>query len=301
MNPTALSTVLLAAGGHGDGGIIPRGSRVEVFQEIFLLFLVLGTLVGVIVLGYMVVNAYRYRDRGDVDPAADPDAPRLGEIPTGGGGGRKLLLSFSLSAVVVISLVVWTYGTLLYVEQDSPVADESSEHLDVRVEAYQFGFRFTYPNGHTSDGELRVPQGEAVKLTVTSADVFHNFGIPALRVKSDAIPGQTTDTWFIADERGEFEAQCYELCGAGHSFMTAKVVVMEPDAFDRWYENAASSGSNASDGSGGANATATQTASTGTDGSNGSAAAVDHALRPALAPRFVPEYRLPTAHTLTRR
>jgi cytochrome c oxidase subunit 2 len=92
-----------------------------------------------------------------------------------------------------------------------------------------------------------VPENRSVRLVVTSDDVFHNFGIPELRVKTDAIPGQETETWFRANETGTYTAQCYELCGAGHSFMTADVVVMEPEEYESWYESTArnASGENA--------------------------------------------------------
>jgi cytochrome c oxidase subunit 2 len=218
-----------------QSGLVPRGTRVFVFQRIFVVFLVLGTLVGVIVIGYMLYNAYKYRDTGQ--EIADADQLRLGELPSGGGKGKKLFTSFALSAVVVISLVAWTYGTLLYVEE----GPSQAESLEVDVEGYQFGWRFVYPNGHVEDstagGALRVPADQAVRLRVTSNDVFHNFGIPAMKVKTDAIPGQTSETWFEASETGTYTANCYELCGAGHSYMTAKVVVMEPDEYREWYTN----------------------------------------------------------------
>ncbi|MFC7045092.1 cytochrome c oxidase subunit II [Halobacteriaceae archaeon GCM10025711] len=203
------------------------------FQQIYWVFLVLGTIVGVVVIGYMLYNAYRYRESAG-EAGDDADHPRLGELPQGGGKGRKLLLTFTLSTIIVVGLVLWTYGTLLYVEQDSPVQDQ--DHLAVEVVGFQFGWQFVYPNGRTTN-ELRVPAGTPVELTVTSRDVFHSFGIPALRVKTDAIPGTTTDTWFVAEEPAEYRAQCFELCGPGHSVMHAPVVVMEEDAFDRWYEN----------------------------------------------------------------
>ena len=211
-------------------GLVPRGTRAFVFQRIFEVFLVLGTAVGVVVVGYMLYNAYRYR--ADGGRGSDTDRPVLGELPTGSGGGRKLFTSFFLSTVVVISLISWTYGTLLFVEEGPPAEDA----LEVRVEGYQFGWRYVYPNGHTAEGTLRVPQNQSVRLVVTSADVFHNFGVPDLRVKTDAITGQETETWFRAEETGNDSAQCYELCGSGHSFMTATVVVMEPDEYEAWYE-----------------------------------------------------------------
>ncbi|WP_224332788.1 cytochrome c oxidase subunit II [Haloprofundus halobius] len=218
--------------------LIPRGTRTFVFQRIFLVFLILGTLVGVVVIAYMLYTAYVYRDgEGRSDDGFDP--PKLGELPVGGGGGRKLVTSFTLSVVIVISLISWTYGTLLFVEE-GPSAEES---LEVQVEGYQFGWEFTYENGHTTDGVLRVPAGEPVRLRATSADVFHNFGVPELKVKTDAIPGQRTDTWFVANETGNYTAQCYELCGSGHSYMTAEIVVMEPDEYRAWYANTSNSSS----------------------------------------------------------
>jgi cytochrome c oxidase subunit 2 len=227
-----------------QGGIVPKGTRVEVFQQIFTVFLVLGTLVGVVVIGYMLYNAYKYRD-GD-SRTEEADAPRVGELPTSGGGGRKLFFSFGLSTIIVISLIVWTYGTLLYVEENPP--GEGEEEMEIEVVGFRFGWEFVYPNGHTTS-TLRVPEGKTVHLTVTSEDVFHTFGVPDLRVKTDAIPGQETDTWFQANETGTYEVRCFELCGAGHSYMTADIVVMETEEYEAWYANTTSSNSSSSNSS----------------------------------------------------
>lgn len=223
----------------GVGGI---RAPAEVFQRIFLVFLGLGTLVGTVVISYTLYNAYKYRYREDADPAPDADRPELGEVPEGGGKGKKLFLSFGLSAIVVLSLVAWTYGALVMVEDGGVAQAEGDvDSIDVRVEGYQFGWEFIYPNGHVEDsqagGKLYVPADTVVNLTVTSQDVHHNFGIPDLRIKSDAIPGQTTDAWFVAEETGTHTANCYELCGQGHSYMDAEVVVMEEAQFQDWYAN----------------------------------------------------------------
>jgi cytochrome c oxidase subunit 2 len=253
-------------------GLIPRGSRVEVFRQIYWVFLVLGTIVGVVVVAYMLYNAYRYRDTGDAGRAEEEgvDRPSLGELPSGGGKGRKLFLSLVLSAVIVISLIAWTYGTLLYVESPADSTGDDVEEIEVQVVGRQFIWEFIYPNGHRSVGELRVPEDTRVELTVTSADVFHNFGAPGLRVKTDAIPGQTTDTWFMADERGTYTVKCYELCGSGHSSMNAQVVVMSDESFESWYAetgNATNAG-NATDAPNGTNATGGASETTAADLAN---------------------------------
>ncbi len=207
-------------------------TRVDVFDEIFLVFLGLGTLVGIVVISYTLYNAYKYRDVDGREK--DEDLPTLGELPTGGGGGKKLFVSFGLSAIIVISLIVWTYGMLLYVEDgpDSPGEDA----IEVNVEGYTFAWDFEYENGVTSTGEMAVPVDTTVWIDVTSRDVWHTFGSQELRVKADAIPGETDRTWFIAEETGEYQIECFELCGPGHSGMNADLIVMEEDEFQNWLD-----------------------------------------------------------------
>ena len=213
--------------------VVPRGTRSYVFEQIYTVFLVLGTIVGIVVTAYMLQKAYKYRaSRGA--GADESDRPEVGELPQGSGGGRKLFVSFALSAIVVISLISWTYFTLLYVENPDNGAD-GEEPLEVEVVGHQFYWEFVYPNGHSERGTLRVPEDRRVQLQVTSDDVFHNFGIPELRAKGDAIPGERTSTWFLASTPGTYEAHCYELCGTGHSYMDATVEVMRQDQYQEWY------------------------------------------------------------------
>ncbi|MFP8957040.1 cytochrome c oxidase subunit II [Natrialbaceae archaeon A-CW3] len=207
-------------------------TRVDVFEDIFLVFLGLGTLVGIIVVTYTLYNAYKYRDTGDRDP--DEDLPTLGELPTGGTGGKKLFVSFFLSAIIVISLVLWTYGMLLYVE-DGP-DDPGEDAIEVDVEGFAFGWNFYYENGVESSNEMVVPVDTPIWIEVTATDVWHAFGISEKRVKADAIPGERDVTWFTAEEEGEFLIECFELCGPGHSAMEADLIVMSEADYEEWLE-----------------------------------------------------------------
>jgi len=236
---------------HGivaHAGGISRTPATE-FESIYSVFLVLGTLVGVVVIGYTLYNALKYRDGGDreVEGSKKVVRPSLGELPESSGGGRKLFVSFGISAVIVVSLIVWTYSALLYVDDGPEEAMNSAEGnattLEVDVIGQQFAWIFVYPNGHRNT-TLVVPEGRPVELNVTSEDVMHNIGIPAFNAKTDAIPGQTTTAWFVPDETGTFKANCYELCGSGHSVMTSDVVVKEPEEYEEWYENREESGGN---------------------------------------------------------
>lgn len=212
-----------------------------VFNRIFIVFLGLGTLVGVVVVAYTLYNAYAYRDTGK-ETKTDMERPEMGELPTGGGGGKKLFLSFGISAIIVLSLIVWTYSTLLYIETGPDSQEVQENALEIQVEGYQFGWQFEYPNGKTNTSTLRVPQNEMIRLTVTSRDVFHNFGSPELRFKTDAVPGQETTTWFVGREAGTYDASCYELCGSGHSYMNATIEVMPRDQYQEWNQSTNPSG-----------------------------------------------------------
>lgn len=230
----------------------------DVFNDIFVVFLGLGTLVGVVVIGYTLYNAYKYRDGDGAGVDADVERPEMGELPTGGGGGKKLFLSLTLSAIIVVGLILWTYVSLLYIETGPSSQQAQQQALDnagiaqagqaqqvnqtgelnpitIDVIGHRFSWEFVYPNGHSMTGEMRVPKNRLIRLNVTSADVFHNIGVPELRVKADAVPGQQTHAWFVAKQTGTHEAQCYELCGSGHSYMTAEVRVVTQNGYDQWY------------------------------------------------------------------
>lgn len=220
-------------------------TRVDVFELIFLVFLGLGTLVGIVVVSYIMYNAYKYRDVTDADDPYADNRPVLGELPVGGQGGKKLFLSFGLSAIIVVSLIIWTYGMLLYVE-DGPDELEGDDHvqIDVEAEAFSFGYEYDYQGSEFSMfNELVIPANEPVEVTVTSSDVWHTFGISQERVKADAIPGEYDETWFEAEETGTFEnaVECFELCGEGHSGMQHDLIVVNADLFDAVVEEDAMS------------------------------------------------------------
>ena len=239
-----------------DPVILQQGSdwraQAEIFDEIFFVFLALGTLVGTIVVAYTLWNVYKYRDDGNRSDE-EFDAPVVGELPTGQGGpkAKKLFLSFGLSAIVVISLVVYAYGLLLYVEE-GPDTDEEGD-IEIMVEGYQYGWEFEYPNGHTERGELIVPADQRIDLNITSRDVWHNFGSSDLRIKSDAIPGDYSETWFavssedVEAQGGEatYRVECFELCGAGHSAMKGQITVLPEDEWEEWYASTGNSSESA--------------------------------------------------------
>ena len=81
---------------------------------------------------------------------------------------------------------------------------------------------------------LALPVGREVEIVLKSKDVVHNFFVPELRIKLDAVPGLEGRLRFTPDKTGTYEIACSELCGLGHYRMRAFMDVMEPAAFETW-------------------------------------------------------------------
>jgi cytochrome c oxidase subunit 2 len=69
------------------------------------------------------------------------------------------------------------------------------------------------------DNKIVVPVNTHIRLIVTSTDVIHDFAVPSLGLKIDAVPGRLNQTSFIALRPGVFRGQCSEICGVYHGFM----------------------------------------------------------------------------------
>ena len=84
------------------------------------------------------------------------------------------------------------------------------------------------------DNPLVVPVDKKVRIITTAGDVIHAWGVPALGVKQDAIPGFVRDTWFRATKVGDYYGQCYELCGKEHAYMPIHVKVVSQKEYTAW-------------------------------------------------------------------
>ena len=86
------------------------------------------------------------------------------------------------------------------------------------------------------DNPLVVPVNKKVRIITTAADVIHAFAVPSLGVQQDAIPGFVRDTWFRANQVGDFYGQCAKLCGKEHSYMPIHVKVLSAADYAKWVE-----------------------------------------------------------------
>ncbi|MEM3832597.1 MAG: cytochrome c oxidase subunit II [Thermoprotei archaeon] len=186
------------------------------WQSLFNLYLISALIVMSIVFAWFVYVIIRYRRHSEPS-----DAPNLGSFPSERGSIKIALIIAILLGILFLGLTVETVGTLNFI-QNIP---NNPDSLHIKVIGKRFEWTFVYPNGTTTT-KLIVPAGKVVVLEITSVDVFHSFGIPALRLKADAIPGKINYLWFKVDQKGTYMIRCYELCGTGHAAMITDLVVV---------------------------------------------------------------------------
>jgi cytochrome c oxidase subunit II len=82
--------------------------------------------------------------------------------------------------------------------------------------------------------QMHLPVNRPVIVQLSSKDVIHSFGVPAMRVKQDANPGLSTPVWFTPTMTGVFDIACSQLCGLGHYRMGGVMTVESEEAFRKF-------------------------------------------------------------------
>lgn len=129
-----------------------------------------------------------------------------------------------------MSIGLFAWGAAVYFHLERPPADA----LQIEVVAKQWMWKIQHAEGKREINELHIPLGQNVRLTMTSQDVIHSFFVPAFRTKQDVVPGKYVTEWFKPTRVGEYHLFCAEYCGTKHSGMVGRVVVMEPDDYQKW-------------------------------------------------------------------
>jgi cytochrome c oxidase subunit II len=136
-------------------------------------------------------------------------------------------------AVGPILIIVWLFALMARgMRQADPPANQEP---DLIVIGHQWWWEIRYPQtGVVTANEIHLPVGRKWLVRLESADVIHDFWVPALARKIQLIPGQTNHIWLAADAAGAYDGECAEYCGAQHSWMRFSVIAESPAAFDGW-------------------------------------------------------------------
>jgi len=116
-------------------------------------------------------------------------------------------------------------------------ANASLPDLVVDVIASRFVWEFAYPDyGIDTSYELVVPVNRRIVFNITSKDVIHSFWVQEWGPKQDAVPGLSPVLRITPTKIGQYTVQCSQLCGPGHTDMTAPVRVVSAADFDQWVQ-----------------------------------------------------------------
>lgn len=137
-----------------------------------------------VLMGAMILFAIQYRQK------------RAGETTQNIKGSHTIELAWSvLPSFLLIAMFVLGFQT--YMKQSIPPADA----MNVRVYAQKWNWTYDYPDlGIENASVLVVPEGKAVRLTMSSKDVLHSFYVPDFRIKRDVVPNRYSVIWFEVPE-----------------------------------------------------------------------------------------------------
>ncbi len=176
---------------------------------------------------------------------------------------RLELLPLIVLTILFFSLALWSQE--LWSSQRYTGADPAA--MQIEVVGMQFAWYFRYPGKDAAFGstksdlisaaqgnplgldpadergrddlvcsQLVLPAGREVDLRLRALDVIHGFAIPALRIKQNALPGQTFHIHFTPTVPGDYSILCTQVCGLGHARMQGIARVLSPADFTRWYQ-----------------------------------------------------------------
>ena len=189
------------------------------------LFVAMTLLTGIVtlaIIALIAVFALRYRRGAVVDRTrwTEPQRQRI---------QRRLEIAW-IAVPLVLFVATFAWAAALYFEHAVPPANA----LTISVVAKQWMWKLQHPDGQREINEMHVPVDVPVRLVMTSQDVIHSFYLPAFRIKQDVLPGRYTEQWFTATQTGTFDLFCAEYCGADHSRMLGRVVVLSAVEYERW-------------------------------------------------------------------
>jgi cytochrome c oxidase subunit 2 len=200
---------------------LPKSASDEAGRIDFVFWFVTGICIFVfaIVAAVSVLAVVKFRAK----PDDDSDGP-----PIHGHTGLEILWTAVPTLLVTAIAIV---SAIVLAKDDAAGANP----LRVNVYAQQFFWSYSYPGyGNKESSILRLPVDRSVVLRMTARDVIHSFWVPEFRQKQDVVPGIHPTLHITPNKLGTYPVICTELCGVGHGLMRSRVIVMEPEAFERW-------------------------------------------------------------------
>jgi len=175
--------------------------------------------------------------------------------------GTLIELIWTITPALVLIAIAFPSFKLLYL-----MDEVISPSMTIKVAGHQWYWSYEYsdfinedgesiefdsymvPETDLEDGQLRlldvdnrvvVPVDTHIRFIVTGQDVIHDWAVPSLGIKIDAVPGRLNQTSVLVEREGVFYGQCSEICGVYHGFMPIAVEAVSPEKYLSWMDSLA--------------------------------------------------------------
>ncbi|MCA9121193.1 MAG: cytochrome c oxidase subunit II [Planctomycetales bacterium] len=205
------------------------------------LFLFILGLTGVIFVGTSIalfLFIWRYDAEKNAEPVKFTHGSHALEIVW------SILPAATLLFIAIYQMNAWADAKMRRPTEEIAGTEVPKRPL-VEVTGRQFEWRLRYAGADGEIGtqddlysvnDLHIPVDEEVVIAIKSEDVLHSFFLPNLRLKQDVVPGMKQYVWFRANEIGNFDIVCAELCGWGHYKMRGRLTIESREKFDAWLQ-----------------------------------------------------------------
>lgn len=210
--------------------VIAEGDHAQRILDLLVPVAWMALAVFIVVEGMLVYTVWRFRRRSNTIPA---------QIH----GNTQIEILWTIApALIVLVIAVLTFRTQA---QTAELTRNPQNAVEVTAVGHQWWFEFQYPgigqaeSAVVTAGDMYIPVGRPVRITLQSVDVIHNFWVPRLAGKTYMIPGKTNYLAFTAQQPGIYRAVCAEFCGEAHALMRFRVIALPEAEFQSWLQQKA--------------------------------------------------------------
>jgi cytochrome c oxidase subunit 2 len=189
--------------------------------SIFVGIVMVAILILISVLVLYAVVRFRWR----------PGAPEPRQV----FGNSRLEKAWTIGPLLTVTVIfIFTIRTM----HRSDPSPSPGEKPNLVIIGHQWWWEARYPNsGVVTANEIHIPVGKDWLVLLKSDDVIHDWWVPDLGRKMDAIPGHPNEFWIQSDKPGTFLGTCAEYCGAEHAWMRIRVIAQPEAEFKAWEQH----------------------------------------------------------------
>ncbi|UCH76227.1 MAG: cytochrome c oxidase subunit II [Rhodospirillales bacterium] len=220
----------------------PASPTMEAISGFHTGLLWLITAISLFVLVLLLVVIFRFRESRNPTPSRTTHNTLLEVVWT------------VVPVIILVILFIPSYRVMVFADR------AENADMTLKVIGHQWYWSYQYPDHGNftfdallvpeedledkskrlleTDNRVVLPVGKKIRLLLTADDVLHSWGVPALGIKLDTVPGRLNETWVEISREGVYYGFCSELCGVNHAYMPIAIEAVSEAEFDAWVEKA---------------------------------------------------------------